>query len=640
MCPEPQLIDIGCSQMPPRDAHQADCHKSTGGPAPRRALGDATGSPSEPQAPVAKTRKRRTFHDPDEVVTAVVSAGSGDPDANKWCAGCENSGFFFECELCKRWICDRCIAFDSDIDPEGHDFYCPKCWIEHPNKIPSWTGLFYGGKPTGTLKYTGVQTMRGRWPPLRAILRSSVGNHLTSYYKDPNKYLFDTITYDLVAGLDAHQAKKIIVFLTTQRHTEEGLIHTAKGGRAALDPRRRESYVLPRLLPLGLQQLIQAAPISLLVLQGCGALNMGWARAEVMDFVETQWASPPSSICRPPPNTFLQDVVHSLCITRGAKKFPQILHCHYKLGIHSDVIVYLPRPRCIYHFCWTQPMVRPYGHPVRPQCAKCQRLKPFRIDASRHTADQLVLVCKGCKHEEVYDHGNLAILGGVWDKKFKGVEGVCYIVHARNKRFSLLLPPPLGSDALLGPAWPRTWGVAITYVGGLFNSPHYLVLLDCPIPGQSLSLPTARLTRCSRVRAVHSTKNKLKRVVAIAAPRHFMARLLAALRTRITVQASPSFAPYGLFFGVSSPPAPAIKRVAPSTRRRERPTAQPPAWPRDRARLQHTVKLLNQELRDCFVPRRKLPARAPVTACDLTNGRPAPPPAPYPAIALRRARPQ
>ncbi|KAJ7490889.1 hypothetical protein FB451DRAFT_1389644 [Mycena latifolia] len=453
--------------------------KSTGGPAPRRALGDATGSSPEPQAPVAKKRKQAIPGPTQdaELVPFVVGAGSSESDANKWCAGCEDGGFFYECELCKWWMCDRCIAFDSDIDPAAYDFYCPKCWVEHPNKIPSWTvrvkgkkaelhqagedvpyqGLFYGGKPTGTLKYTGVQTMRGRWPvcdtrPIAIIsVRLNgerlmgdpamlVGNHLATYYKD-RPFLFDTITYDLVAGLDAydcairaltqrikeHGAQKIIVFLTTHATPEEGLIHTAKGGAAALDPHD----VLPRLLPSGLQQLIRAAPISLLVLQGCGALNSGQARTEVMDFVENagfHQAIGFTAVKYLPTaaNTFLQDVLHALCITRHAKKFAQILHTHYELGIHSNVIVYLPTPRRIYRFCWTHPMVRPYSHPVRPQCAKCHHLKPFRIDAPRHTADRLVLVCKGCKHEEVYDRGNLAILGGVWDKKFKGVEGVWY----------------------------------------------------------------------------------------------------------------------------------------------------------------------------------------------------------------------
>ena len=127
-------------------------------------------------------------------------------------------------------------------------------------------------------------------------------------------------------------------------------------------------------------------------------------------------------------NTFLQDLVLASFVKENAMRLQHLLAAHYELGILSDVIIYLPGTR-VYRYCWTHPVRRPYGHPIRPQCprSECRALEGFEIPANGHTVDEIVLACKTCRENiGKYKRGNLRLLDGQWEKNKHRVEGFWY----------------------------------------------------------------------------------------------------------------------------------------------------------------------------------------------------------------------
>ncbi|KAJ7025277.1 hypothetical protein C8F04DRAFT_1269404 [Mycena alexandri] len=457
-------------------------------------------SPAVIYRPAKKKRKvlEDTAADPILLTLPVAIALNPPPaDANKWCTGCDDGGRMVPCDTCPRHLCGRCLEFPAAVDEPGHTFYCPKCWIQGNKAIPDWTvddeaeadanpaeaahnatllirragphvpyrGVFKAGKPLAPLQYKGPQTLRGRWPlsdttrlvvlslrldgtPLYGDAAALVANHLLPYYCDA-PFCFETLTFDLNDGIFAYDAAvdvladrltaydpdKIIVFLTDHSTPDEGNLHMSKGGTAS----NEANIILPRLMPPKLQQVVRQARISLLVLQVCGALNVGPARDQVAQFVSVAGFQHAIGFTAPhflpaAANTFLQDIAHHFLVTGHAKKFHHILATHYELGMHTDVVMYFPT-REIHRYCWTHPIHRPYGHRPPLQCRACHALSCFEL--SVYTEREIVLKCAACKENGVKKPLEVAfeapqhlqrIDGKKWvgGKKDNALEGVWY----------------------------------------------------------------------------------------------------------------------------------------------------------------------------------------------------------------------
>ncbi|KAJ6461655.1 hypothetical protein DFH09DRAFT_1114222 [Mycena vulgaris] len=457
--------------------------KSTGGPAPKKALGQVDAAPDDDHAsvdapPPSKKRKveRKTAKASHQaaVPTAQESvAVEFNPQANKWCAGCENGGTMYACALCNRYMCDQCLDFlppDQMASPNVA-WYCPKCWLRGDN-IPHWKekgkskkwsrgmgyyGLWRNGKPIDRpMTLAAPQTMRALWPicdtsPLAVIsLRldgmqllgdpaALIVNHLAPYYAE-QPFFFESINYNLDTGLTAYtrniaaltkrlaryKPEKIVVLLTTHTVPGSGMIHMAPGGLAANDP----SLILPCLFPEPLCGLIRSAKTSMLILQGCGALNQGEARDQVSQFVnssgfQSAFAFSVAEFLPSAANTFLMDVVYQFCVAGHAQKFHHLLARHYSLGQFTDIIVYLPLLR-VFRYAWSHPSTRPYGTPIRRQCGnpKCLSLASLKIE--EYTEDEVVLRCTHCTEDTTYERGNLFLLEGIWDGARRTIQGAWY----------------------------------------------------------------------------------------------------------------------------------------------------------------------------------------------------------------------
>jgi hypothetical protein len=53
----------------------------------------------------------------------------------QWCAGCCNGGTLFECDRCKRVVCDECMEVPDFIRNNIQDmiFTCPACHLVADN---------------------------------------------------------------------------------------------------------------------------------------------------------------------------------------------------------------------------------------------------------------------------------------------------------------------------------------------------------------------------------------------------------------------------------------------------------------------------------------------------------------------------
>ncbi|KAJ7180567.1 hypothetical protein C8R46DRAFT_1210905 [Mycena filopes] len=325
-----------------------------------------------------------------------------------------------------------------------------------------YRGVFVDGKPLRPILYKATQTLRAQWPvcdtarlaivslrldgtPLQGDAASIVANHLVPYYRDA-PFCFETLSFDLNTGIHAYDAavdaladrlttyapEKIVIFLTTHATPEDGDLHTSKGGASANAPQA----VLPRLMPPKLQQVVREARSSLLVLQVCGALNRGDARGQVAKFVSIAGFDHAIGFTVPQflpaaANTFLQDTILNFFLTAHAKKFHHVLATHYELGIHTNIIMYFTTGE-IFRYCWTHPLVRPYGHPVPHQCPRCYALAHFKL--AKYTEYNVSLACTACEVNDAQtlvlkfkvDKDLQRIDGKKWEGGERHVQGVWY----------------------------------------------------------------------------------------------------------------------------------------------------------------------------------------------------------------------
>ncbi|KAJ6556745.1 hypothetical protein DFH09DRAFT_1317690 [Mycena vulgaris] len=436
--------------------------KSTGGPAPKKALGQVDATPDDDHASVdapPPSKKRKV-----ERKTAKASHQAAVPTAQESVAVSltpkPTSGAPGAKTVAPYQMASSNVAW-----------YCPKCWL-HGDNIPHWKekgkskkwscgmgyyGLWRNGKPIDRpMTLAAPQTMRALWPicdtsPLTVIsLRldgmqllgdpaALIVNHLAPYYAE-QPFFFESINYNLDTGLTAYtrnisaltkrlaryKPEKIVVLLTTHTVPGSGMIHMAPGGLTANDP----SLILPCLFPEPLCGLIRSAKTSMLILQGCSALNQGEARDQVSQFVnssgfQSAFAFSVAEFLPSAANTFLMDVVYQFCVAGHAQKFHHLLARHYSLGQFTDIIVYLLLLR-VFRYAWSHPSTRPYGTPIRRQCGNPKYLSLASLKIEEYTEDEVVLRCTHCTEDTTYERGNLFLLEGIWDGARRTIQGTWY----------------------------------------------------------------------------------------------------------------------------------------------------------------------------------------------------------------------
>jgi hypothetical protein len=86
-----------------------------------------------------------------------------------------------------------------------------------------------------------------------------------------------------------------------------------------------------------------------------------------------------------------------------------ILPQEVELGAHTGVVLLQEGEQRT--FIWTHPANRPWGFDVRPQCDKCQVLKPWATRLEKMT---IFLTCKNCGHTVKFNRPNgLHMMGSI-----------------------------------------------------------------------------------------------------------------------------------------------------------------------------------------------------------------------------------
>ncbi|KAJ6461305.1 hypothetical protein DFH09DRAFT_1348086 [Mycena vulgaris] len=448
--------------------------KSTGGPAPKKALGQVDAARPTTTTP-ASTRRRPPRKGKWKGKRRRRRTKAAVPTAQEWCAGCENGGTMYACALCNRYMCDQCLDFlppDQMASPNVA-WYCPKCWLRGDN-IPHWkekgnpkngsrgmgyyVRLWRNGKPIDRpMTLAAPQTMRALWPicdtsPLAVIVaaarwhaspmrsrradRQPPGPRIT-----PSRpFFFESINYK--SGHRSHRLPRNIAALTSawsdinpkrivvRPHHAHGAGQRDEPHGAGRPPPRT---TLLGAFPPSFNSLRLTSPTRFSLASSpnrCAGLipqrqDLDADPAGVRRALKTR-----ARRAKPGFSQFVNSSGFQSAFAFSVAEFLPSAANTFLMDVFTDIIVYLPLLR-VFRYAWSHPSTRPYGTPIRRQCGnpKCLSLASLKIE--EYTEDEVVLRCTHCTEDTTYERGNLFLLEGIWDGARRTIQGACELPTVR-----------------------------------------------------------------------------------------------------------------------------------------------------------------------------------------------------------------
>ncbi|KAF8065038.1 hypothetical protein FPV67DRAFT_1448677 [Lyophyllum atratum] len=360
---------------------------------------------------------------------------------------------------CPRVICNRCITFPDNMDPDVL-FTCPHCHFRPANaKGQQIIGPYYGfsnsTKPTLLL---GGPTTRETFvlcfsPPLVVIsLRlasvdpdgdsaRTVFHNIAPYL--PKRIKFVDLPYDLGSDKtfkqytknvetlvkrlktgDLKEFRTFAVYLTDHTDPSRGDLHFTVNGKGAA----KASEVMDQLFPSSLTDIFREGRQNSLTMLVCGAImSVKDAYKDIKAFADEGYfawimafGQPNMQPCLT--NPLLQSASISWFIHR--RQWDAVLDDLQTVGAHTDVYM-LQKAKKTVRYVWSHPASKPYGEPAPYSCGVCYSYKswgaPIDIKwASKNQTSAITHQCGYCKQKLEYRLKDTFIKHSKGNAKFSG----------------------------------------------------------------------------------------------------------------------------------------------------------------------------------------------------------------------------